>query len=308
MKNFKKIFLIAIGVVIIIVVLLPYVLSVETDELDGNIRSKTPGKYVQLSKGWTHYEISGPEKGKTVLLVHGFSCPYFIWDSTVTSLTKAGFRVIRFDLWGRGTSDRPDVTYDISLFKSQIEELLKKLNINKPFDIVGLSMGGAVSAAFVGDNPNLIRKVVLLDPFSEKAKLFPINIPIVGSYIVSTVIIPSSPNKQSFDVQNPDKIPSDWKEKIRAQMKFKGFTRAIFSTLINTIGQDPRPYFEKMGKQKKQSLVFWGEKDKTTPAGTGIYLKKVLNCDYRLVANAGHLVHVDAPDLVYSEIIKFLSK
>jgi alpha-beta hydrolase superfamily lysophospholipase len=40
--------------------------------------------------------------GKVIILVHGFSVPYYIWDGTYDSLVKAGFHVIRYDEFGRG--------------------------------------------------------------------------------------------------------------------------------------------------------------------------------------------------------------
>ena len=53
------------------------------------------GAFISLSAGVTHYELDGPENGDLVVLVHGFSVPYFIFDPTFEFLTKAGFRVLR---------------------------------------------------------------------------------------------------------------------------------------------------------------------------------------------------------------------
>ena len=39
--------------------------------------------------------------GPLVVLVHGLSVPYYIWDSTAASLAAAGHRVIRYDEYGR---------------------------------------------------------------------------------------------------------------------------------------------------------------------------------------------------------------
>ena len=80
----------------------------ETEELNDTVRANTPGSFVLLSDGYTHYELGGDENGEPVVLVHGFSVPYFIWDPTFDFLTKSGFRVLRYDLFGRGYSDRPE--------------------------------------------------------------------------------------------------------------------------------------------------------------------------------------------------------
>ena len=99
----------------------------ETKELNEATRANVPGSFVQLSDGYTHYELGGPENGQPVVLVHGFSVPYFIWDPTFAFLAKSGFRVLRYDLFGRGYSDRPKLRYDIDLFCKQLRELLDTL-------------------------------------------------------------------------------------------------------------------------------------------------------------------------------------
>ena len=72
----------------------------------------------------THYQLAGPPAVHTVVLVHGFSVPYYIWDPTFDGLVAAGFRVLRYDLFGRGWSDRPDARYDPNFFDEQLVQLL----------------------------------------------------------------------------------------------------------------------------------------------------------------------------------------
>jgi len=61
-----------------------------------------------------------------VVLVHGFSVASYCWERTVPALVEAGFRVLTFDLYGRGYSDRPDGPYNLDLFVRQIDELLTR--------------------------------------------------------------------------------------------------------------------------------------------------------------------------------------
>ena len=79
----------------------------ETKRLTPEVRTGLPGNFIQLSDGVVHYELAGPEDAPVVVLVHGFSVPFFIWDPTFEGLSEAGFRVLRYDLYGRGFSDRP---------------------------------------------------------------------------------------------------------------------------------------------------------------------------------------------------------
>src|SRR5882672_6533208 len=95
----------------------------ERQTLDAAARRGAAGRFVRLSGGVTHYDVAGPDSGRTVVLIHGFSVPYYIWDSTAAALSAAGYRVVRYDEYGRGLSDRPDVPYSDDLYDRQIGEL-----------------------------------------------------------------------------------------------------------------------------------------------------------------------------------------
>ena len=130
-----------IPVIIILVLALPYFIpDLETTALDDPTRRQLGGSFIQLSDGYTHYRLEGPVAGPPVVLIHGFSVPLFNWDHTVPDLIQAGFRVLRYDLYGRGLSDRPRTDYTKELFDRQLRELLAALKITTPVDLVGLSM------------------------------------------------------------------------------------------------------------------------------------------------------------------------
>src|SRR5690349_1974901 len=112
----------------------------ERADLDAAARQGVPGKFVTLGDGVTHYDFAGPDTGQRVMLVHGFSVPSYIWDSTVTALTGAGFRVARYDTYGRGYSDRPDVAYTADLYDRPLVELLDSLGRRERVGLMGLSM------------------------------------------------------------------------------------------------------------------------------------------------------------------------
>src|SRR5690554_2055934 len=99
----------------------------EPRRLDRAARAHLPGSLAQLSDGKTYYQSDGPANGKPVILIHGFSMPSFIWDPTFSALAQAGFHTIRYDLYGRGWSDRPQQPYDKALFVRQLAELMDAL-------------------------------------------------------------------------------------------------------------------------------------------------------------------------------------
>src|SRR5574341_1760866 len=139
------------GLVVVLVLIAAGVYVVrdmEKQTLDAKARAHAPGKFVALSQGVTHYDLTGPDSGRAVVLLNGFSVPFYIWDSTQVALAANGFRVLRYDYYGRGYSDRPQLRYDIAAHDQQLVELLDTLGIRAPVDVAGLSMGGGVAVNF----------------------------------------------------------------------------------------------------------------------------------------------------------------
>jgi len=108
----------------------------ETCFLDDAARRHAPGDFIRLPDGMVHYELAGPADKTQVVFVHGFSVPYYIWDHTFPALAEAGFRALRYDLFGRGYSDRPDLPYNLELFVRQLRDLLTALQIPGPIALV----------------------------------------------------------------------------------------------------------------------------------------------------------------------------
>src|SRR5215813_9259714 len=115
----------------------------EQRQLDVTVRAQMPGQFAKLSDGYTHYEVGGPADGRVVVLAAGYSVPYYIWDPTFAALTAGGFRVLRYDYYGRGYSDRPTIPFDDEMYVRQLDELLKYVHITSPIDLTGISFGGS---------------------------------------------------------------------------------------------------------------------------------------------------------------------
>jgi pimeloyl-ACP methyl ester carboxylesterase len=155
----------------LLAILGPYfALNRETQTLDGPVREALSGSYVTLSAGVTHYELSGPEDGETVVLIHGGTIPLYAWDAQVSPLRDAGFRVLRYDQFGRGYSDRPNVDYDRAFYRKQLEDLLAALDIESPVNLIGVSFGGAIAATFAKAHPERVAKLVLIAPVVDYAE------------------------------------------------------------------------------------------------------------------------------------------
>ena len=79
------------------------------------------GTFIKLSAGYTYYEFKNQNADTLLVMVHGFSVPSHIWDSTYQAAIRRGYGALRYDTYGRGYSDNPDVPYDVALYSYQLK-------------------------------------------------------------------------------------------------------------------------------------------------------------------------------------------
>jgi pimeloyl-ACP methyl ester carboxylesterase len=113
-------------------------------------------RFAELASSRIHYDDAGA--GDAVLLVHGLGLDLRMWDDQVSVLAKR-YRVVRMDLHGFGKSSAVTGPFSHSEI---IAELLQHLGIERAH-IVGLSLGGLISAQFVQEHPELARSLTLVD-------------------------------------------------------------------------------------------------------------------------------------------------
>ncbi|MBW2256941.1 MAG: alpha/beta fold hydrolase, partial [Deltaproteobacteria bacterium] len=285
---------IAVGVLLLVaLVALPFLRNTEHRDLDEAARSSAPGQFVQLSAGTTHYLLEGPEDGPPVVLVHGFSVPSYVWDTTASALVAEGYRVLRLDQYGRGWSDRPKATYDAEFLATQVRDLVDAVGFTEPFDLLGMSMGGVVVATFVERWPERVRRVALFDPVHEVMDVSVLTVPGLGEYVARVYWLPGLPDSQSGDFHRPERF-ADYPDRYREQMQFRGFGRALVSSARTVLAVDPRAHYEAVAAKGLPILLVWGEQDEKVPFDeSSLALRDLLGAELLVVPEAGHVPHVE---------------
>jgi pimeloyl-ACP methyl ester carboxylesterase len=277
--------------------------NVEKKDLTDAERKDTGGKYIKLSAGITHYELAGPDTGKVVILVHGFSVPYFIWDGTFEYLAKQGFRVLRYDMYGRGFSDRPNVIYNQAFYQTQLLNLIKQLNLKTPVSMAGVSFGGGVTTNFAAIHPELIDKVILIDPVYPNLK------PAAPEFYTRFHEATHADDRatgQLADFKYPQRHPG-WVAKYKVQMQYKGFRNAIVSTQYN-YGYNGRQSNTALNNAHKPVLLIWGKEDHTVSFTYSDSVRSVLKAEFFPVNDSGHLPYIEQADKVNAKIASFLKQ
>jgi pimeloyl-ACP methyl ester carboxylesterase len=287
----------------------------ENTVLDARVREHLPGKTAWLTDGVTYYEFADSGRGTPVILIHGFSVPNFIWDPTYAGQSSAGFRVLRYDLFGRGYSDRPRLRYDKALFVRQLADLMDALGIEQA-DLVSLSMGGVIAAEFAYRFPKRVRKLAFVDPAGFNLQL-PwtiklLNVPVLGELVLGALGrfgAGTLLDSMLGDFYNPTQEAKDYfVPRYLEQMRYHGFKRAILSSLRMGMLDEDLGLFERVGKLDKEVLLIWGKGDQTVPFHYNeVFRKLVPQTQFHAIDEARHIPHFERPELVNQLLTEFLN-
>lgn len=103
--------------------------------------------------------------GSVVVLLHGFVSSSAYWKRLQPHLTAAGYRVIMIDLLGFGKATHlPAKTYDYDEHIQHIHDSIQSLHLDKPYTLVGHSMGALLAARYGVTHPAHIERLFLLHP------------------------------------------------------------------------------------------------------------------------------------------------
>ena len=281
--------------------------GLEATELDATARASLPGSFVELADGQVHYELAGPGEGQVVVLVHGFSLPLFIWERNVEPLVQAGFRVLRYDLYGRGFSARPRTRYGLELFDRQLAQLLEALALTRPVHLVGLSMGGAIVARFVTAHAAAVGKAAFIAPLGAN-RVVPAVFHVAKAPLLAELLYAMVTPTQllSHAMTSPT---AELAERLALGMRFRGHQRAALSTTRHLeLGLLPSLYQE-LGRMRLPVALFWGLEDRVLPyAAAADFLRAVPRATFHPSVGGSHCPNYEDPEVLNPRLVEFLSQ
>lgn len=309
--KYLKIFIsvVAIGTLLLLVVYLITRQVQEPHKIE-DFQKDAPGEFVELSTGRVHYKLHGPQNGALVILIHGGGVAGdHVWTKTIPALTDAGYRVLSYDLYGRGYSDRPDVIYRPELLYAQFEALLNALQIEEPFHLFGQSMGAMVATDFAVKHPEMVKKLVYIAPatlgaFSDK---WYFKLPVLSDMLMTFYWYPQSVASQMEEFYKPEGM-QEYKGKLDYFKQFKGYKRVNLSTWLNTYTVSLEASLKEIGRQNTAVLLIMGKEDPLIPVKSKeVYQAAIPTISVAIIEAAGHMPHYEQPDQVNEYIIDFLS-
>ncbi len=302
--------MIVFGIILAVIIILPFLArNMEKEELNEKTRTQLEGNFIALSGGVTHYELIGDKDAQTIVLVHGNAAPYFSWDYNVKALVSAGFRVLRYDVFGHGFSDRPRISkYTRDLYDRQLEELLLSLGIHSPVYLAGTSQGGSICAYFIAKHPGVVKKLALLSPlfdgFQGEGMTRLLRTRGLGEYMMRLFgdRMLTNPARGLYSIENQD----DLIVKLKKQLYFKGKKRAVLANMRGDAMEDATAYYTAIKKQQISVMLTWGKEDKSIAGESMLKLRQLIpKLNYYELDNAAHLAHYECSARLNPLLIDF---
>lgn len=289
----------------------PFVVERRRKPMDGIARNEAPGEFAALSDGTTHIRQIGPVRGPVIVCVHGLTTSEYVWGDIGTDLVDAGFRVVSYDLYGRGYSDRPRGAQDEAFFLRQLSDVLEAKGHTNGVILMGYSMGAAISVAYAAAHPDKVEKLILVAPAGLSDATFGMDrfirdVPLVGDWI--TLVLGSALRKWRYK----RKVETDPKrvafaEKQLAESDYRGFLPSVLSSARHMLRQDQRPQHRILQNARVPTLAIWGEEDSVIPlSALGEMTKANRSVMHQTIAGADHGLPYTHPDAVTKEVRAFL--
>jgi pimeloyl-ACP methyl ester carboxylesterase len=172
-------------------------------------------------------------------------------------------------------------------------------------------MGGPITASFTARYQHTVQKLVLVDPAGAR--------PVTPARILKGVTTPGfgelalglfgsgqMARSVKSDFYDPVNIKA-FVNQYMVQMKYKGFMRAILSTVRNGMLGDFSSTYREVGEGSTPTMLLWGRDDKTVPfAHSEQILAAIPQAEFHAFDNCGHLPHYEKSDEVNPLLLEFL--
>jgi len=280
----------------------------------------------QLKMAYLDVAPSSPPR-RTAVLLHGknFSAAY--WESTIHSLTEAGYRVIAPDQIGFGKSSKPErYQYSFAGLAENTRALLDSLGVRASV-VIGHSMGGMLGVRYALGHSERVVKLVLVNPIGleDYAAFVPFR-PVDEVYRRELELTPDKIRKY----QQENYFGGDWKPEYDALIRLASgwtlhpdYARVAWASALTYDMIFTQPVVHDLPRLSVPTLLVIGLRDRTAlgrdfaPAGVREKLGNYPELGQRArraipeaklveIQNAGHLPQIEAFPAYSKALLDFL--
>ena len=251
------------------IVICPFIIERQRLEMNKMARADAPGFLVRLERGVTHYRTFGQNDAPLVVCIHGLTTPCFVFEALAKAYVDKGYRVLTYDHYGRGYSDRPKGAQNRDFFVKHLKELLEVLGEQGEFDLIGYSMGAWIATAFAADHPNRVNRLILIAPAGMGANLgwtvkFASNIYLLGDWLFMAVF--AYLHRRNTQKDRVKRSYVDFVvDRQQKELIYRGFLPSVLSSLRGVLSSSSRSDHHLLWAHKSKVLAIWGKEDDVIP-------------------------------------------
>ena len=168
--------------------------SLDRENVDINeFRINSGYQELKLTEGVTSYKDLGDKNNEVIVVVHGATFGSLAYEEYVNVFLENNYRVITYDQYGRGYSDRVDTHISIELMEKQLKELIEHCEVENVI-LYGVSFGAAVAAKYASNNPEKVSFIGYQVPLINSANvplLSIVKIPLYGGLLSRVLLVPN---------------------------------------------------------------------------------------------------------------------
>lgn len=243
-----------------------------------------------------YYEVHGPKNGTSLILTHGYSSTSQMWQGQITPFTKAGYKLIIWDMRGHGQTDYP---MDQSLYSeahtiADINAILDEVcGPGAPAIVGGFSLGGYMSLEYYRIHPERVKALLIIDTgpgFRKDAARDAWN-----KTAHDTASRFEREGLSSLQNLSPERSIVTHRDATGLARAARGMLAQRNSALIDSLPEVRVP-----------SLVVVGADDTPFLAASEYMVKKIPGARKVIIPRAGHASNIDQPEAFNRAILGFL--
>ncbi len=237
-------------------------------------------------------------QGRPILLIHGVNMSLDVWAEVQQAIGSKRW-VICFDLRGHGSSGMSG-PFEVDDYALDVLTVLDALQVERAH-LVGVSFGGSIACAVAGRSPDQVASVASFGGMLV-AKDVNLDLPIsairqsgVRSFFES--LLPNISFAPGTDTKLIERALASAVDGRSIDTVIEVLT-AAFTTDVTAIARSI----------SVPALVVTGELDLTCPVDSGAAVADSLNTEHVVVPGKGHVLPMEAPDIVTGLILQHTNR
>ena len=254
-----------------------------------------------VSNGETFIYEAGMGNQVSIILIHGVGEEGSRnWSHLIPELAKQ-YHVVTFDLPGFGRSSKQNILYSPLFYSRFIQWVKDKYVHDRPFIIIGHSLGGAVTLCYAATQPDNLQRLILADVSG-----------IIHRQSLSQHIMRNIHKKNEGLLKHPTKLfgiftnhtmeimeTPDLSDKLENVLESPELRSRYFNGDPHTIAGLALANFDFSNliyQVNVPAIIIWGANDPTTPIRTGKMLNYILDkTQFNIMPETGHNPILERP-------------